>query len=50
MKRIVSQIETMNFEKLFDAFNRVIQQDAKERVQNSAKRYIAALENNLFET
>lgn len=26
------------------------QKDAKERVQNSAKRYIAALENNLFET
>ncbi|MER2171397.1 MAG: hypothetical protein ABS938_12270 [Psychrobacillus psychrodurans] len=50
VKRIVSRIDTFNFEKLFDAFNRVIQKDAKERVQNSAKRYIAALENNLFET
>lgn len=50
VKRIASQIDTFNFQKLFDAFNRVIEKDDKERVQNSANRYIAALENNLFET
>ena len=50
VKRMASQIDTFKFEKLFDAFNRVIEKDAKERVQISATRYIAALENKLFET
>ena len=50
VKRIASQIDTFKFEKLFDAFHRVIEKDAKERVQISATRYIAALENKLFET
>lgn len=50
VKRIASQIDTFNFEKLFDAFHRVIEKEAKERVQISANRYIAALENKLFET
>jgi hypothetical protein len=50
VKRISSQIEALNFEKLFDAFHRVIEKDAKQRVELSAARYIAALENKLFET
>ena len=50
VKRMASQIDTFKFEKLFDAFHRVIEKDAKERVQISATRYIAALENKLFET
>ena len=50
VKRIAIQLESINFEKLYDAFQRVIEKDAKERVQLSANRYIAALENKLFET
>jgi hypothetical protein len=50
VKRVASKIDTLRFEKLFDAFHRVIEKDAKQRVQLSAKRYIAALENTLFET
>ena len=50
VKRISSQVDTFKFDKLFDAFHRIISEDAKERVRVSATRYIAALENKLFET
>ncbi|WP_299515315.1 MBL fold metallo-hydrolase [uncultured Rummeliibacillus sp.] len=50
VKRMAQQLNSIQFNKLFDAFHRVISTDAQTRVQLSAKRYIAALEGELFET
>lgn len=47
---MAQQLNSIQFNKLFDAFHRVISTDAQSRVQLSAKRYIAALEGELFET
>lgn len=50
VKRMAKQLNSIQFNKLFDAFYRVISTDAQIKVQLSAKRYIAALEGELFET
>ena len=47
---MAQQLNSIQFNKLFDAFHRAISTDAQTRVQLSAKRYIAALEGELFET
>ncbi|HWK23967.1 MAG TPA: hypothetical protein VNS08_13125 [Ureibacillus sp.] len=50
VKRMAHQMKSLHFERIFDAFHRSIDQHANKRVQLSAERYIAALENKLFET
>lgn len=48
--RMANRLNSIQFNKLYDAFHRVISDDAQNRVQLSAKRYIAALEGKLFNT
>ena len=50
VKRILTQVEDLHFDRLYDAFLRIVKQDAKQCVHNSAIRYINALEGKLFNT
>jgi len=47
---IAEKVEKLKFERLYNAFHRVVRENAKESVKKSAERYIAALEGRLFET
>ncbi|MDN7245650.1 hypothetical protein [Planococcus shenhongbingii] len=47
---IASRLGTVNFTRLYDAFHRIIKNDAKERVQKSAERYVDALNGVHFRT
>ena len=44
VREMAKRVESMEFDKLYNAFYRVIEQDAKAFVRKSAERYIAALE------
>lgn len=50
VERISSRIKECKFDKLYDAFNRVIKEEAEQRVQKSASRYMEALNGTLFTT
>ncbi|WP_197144700.1 MBL fold metallo-hydrolase [Lysinibacillus sphaericus] len=50
VERILSQIEDLHFERIYDAFLRIVKKDAKQSVHNSAVRYIDAIEGKLFTT
>lgn len=50
VERISRRIKECKFDKLYDAFNRVIKEEAKHRVQKSASRYIEAVNGTLFTT
>ncbi|MFC0237133.1 MBL fold metallo-hydrolase [Fictibacillus phosphorivorans] len=50
VERIAQRMEELNFNRIYDAFNRVIKEDAAESVQRSAKRYVDALNGVLFQT
>ncbi|WP_171005430.1 hypothetical protein [Bacillus sp. E(2018)] len=43
-------MEELSFNRIYDAFIRVIKEDAAEVVQRSAKRYVDALNGVLFST
>lgn len=47
---MAARLADMHFNKVYDAFHRVIEQDAGTAVQKSAKRYIDALNGVLFTT
>ena len=47
---MAEKVEKLKFERLYNAFHRVVRENAKESVKKSAERYIAALEGRLFET
>ncbi|WP_139891915.1 hypothetical protein [Bacillus sp. D386] len=47
---IADKVAKMNFDRIYNAFHRIIQKDAKQAVQKSAERYIKALNGTLFET
>ena len=47
---MAAQLNELKFHRLYDAFHRVIQEDAGEAVQKSAKRYVDALSGSLFST
>lgn len=50
VQRIASQMEKVPFNRIYDAFHRIIPDYAAEAVQRSAGRYIAALNGTLFDT
>lgn len=50
VETIADRMKDVRFNKLYDAFHRVIEEQAGEAVQKSAVRYIAALNGELFHT
>ena len=50
VERIASRVKELKFERLYDAFHRVIKEEAEQRVQKSATRYVEALNGTLFST
>ena len=47
VQEMASKVSVLNFDRLYNAFHRVIKEDAQQSVQKSAKRYIEALEGKL---
>lgn len=50
VKEMVEKIKDLPFNRLYNAFHRVIIENANESVQKSAERYIKALQGTLFQT
>ncbi|MEH7336882.1 MBL fold metallo-hydrolase [Neobacillus drentensis] len=50
VERIADRVNDFTFNRLYDAFNLIIRDDANLVVQRSAKRYIEALNGTLFNT
>ncbi|MGG3912931.1 hypothetical protein [Rossellomorea vietnamensis] len=50
VKEMASKVEEMKFSRLYNAFHRVVKENAHERVQESAQRYVSALEGTWFKT
>ncbi|MEI2472083.1 MBL fold metallo-hydrolase [Peribacillus frigoritolerans] len=50
VERIANRVNEFNFGRLYDAFHRVIKEDAHNQVQKSAARYVKALNGTLFTT
>ncbi|GMA59959.1 hypothetical protein NZD89_10340 [Alicyclobacillus fastidiosus] len=47
---MAEKVSTLKFERLYNAFHRIVRDNASQSVQKSAERYIAALEGTLFDT
>lgn len=47
---IATNLNELNFNRLYDAFHRIIKEEAEQRVQKSATRYVEALKGTLFST
>lgn len=47
---IADKVAHMKFDRIYNAFHRIIQKEAKQAVQKSANRYIQALNGTLFDT
>lgn len=50
VSRIAHKVEKMKVDRMYDAFHRIILSGAADKIQKSAKRYVAALEGELFDT
>lgn len=50
VERMSIRLNNVQYTRLYDAFNRIIIENAKQKVNDSAYRYIAALKGELFET
>ncbi|SOC02788.1 metallo-beta-lactamase superfamily protein [Ureibacillus xyleni] len=50
VERILNDIRNIEFSRLYDAFHRIIKEEAKQRVIESGERYIKALDGTLFNT
>jgi hypothetical protein len=50
VREIASIVADMNFDRIYNAFHRIVKENAHEKVQMSAERYVKALEGRLFET
>ncbi|WP_433747409.1 MBL fold metallo-hydrolase [Falsibacillus pallidus] len=50
VKEMAAATAGFKFERLYNAFHRVVKENANERVQKSAERYVKALEGRLFDT
>lgn len=50
IERMAAQLNEIRFDRVYDAFHRIVVKDAGEVVQRSAKRYIDALNGVLFDT
>lgn len=50
VERMALRLTEIKFDRLYDAFHRIIKEEADIKVQKSAKRYIDALNGRLFNT
>lgn len=50
VKEMVEKVKDLPFNRLYNAFHRVVVEDANQAVQKSAERYIKAVEGTLFHT
>ncbi len=50
VSEIVERIHTMKFDRIYNAFHRIVKSDGIASVERSANRYIKALKGKLFET
>ena len=50
VKEIADCVKDLPFERVYNAFRKVVNNNANEAVQKSADRYIRALEGTLFDT
>ncbi|MBP0726850.1 MBL fold metallo-hydrolase [Bacillus sp. RG28] len=50
VKEMAEKVKELKFNRLYNAFHRVVVEDANQAVQKSAERYIKALEGTLFHT
>ncbi|MFN2747474.1 MULTISPECIES: MBL fold metallo-hydrolase [unclassified Bacillus (in: firmicutes)] len=50
VKEMADQVKNIPYNRLYNAFHRIVKQNAGERVQKSAERYIKALQGALFST
>lgn len=50
VERMAGQLEGISFNRIYDAFHRIVGEDAGAAVQRSAKRYVTALKGELFDT
>jgi glyoxylase-like metal-dependent hydrolase (beta-lactamase superfamily II)/rubredoxin len=50
VQKIAAKLKNVKFNRLYNAFHRVVIEDAHGSVQKSAERYIKALEGTLFDT
>lgn len=50
VQSIAGHMKGVQFNRIYDAFHRIVPEHAEESVQKSAKRYIAALNGALFDT
>jgi hypothetical protein len=50
VQQIANQVKDLPFNRIYNAFHRIVKENANESVQASAERYIKALNGDLFET
>ncbi|TWT25890.1 hypothetical protein [Planomicrobium sp. CPCC 101110] len=50
VERMAEQLKPLEFDRVYDAFHRIMKENANERIQRSALRYIAAVNGELFNT
>ena len=50
VERIAKRVAKLKFDRMYNAFYRIVQKDGKHVVQKSAERYINALNGTLFDT
>ena len=50
VQRIAEKVAEIKFDRIYNAFHRIVQKNAKEVVQKSADRYVKALNGVLFDT
>ena len=50
VERIAKKVAKLKFDRIYNAFYRIVQKDGKHVVQKSAERYIKALNGTLFDT
>jgi len=50
VRYIAEKVKDIQFKRLYNAFHRVVSENANDAVQKSAERYIKALQGELFQT
>ncbi|WP_410983145.1 MBL fold metallo-hydrolase [Bacillus cereus] len=50
VEEMARRVKPLSFNRLYNAFHRVVKEDANEAVERSAQRYISAIEGKLFHT
>lgn len=50
VREMTERVKSMNIDRIYNAFHRVVKKDGKRAVERSADRYIKALSGKLFET